>query len=103
MDIISTWENGKRWNFETNGFTVDKIKLKCSLSGLSTNTRRLIIETIYHRKTDKRINFGVPSVAKTPIIDQEICRSCKLKYRSNEDVETDIHWVNCGYKEGHNW
>ena len=104
VDVIPTWENGKRWTYTSEGYVHAKRKADGrSFDSEWSQNEPATSTPIVHRTPDKKSGTRKASVSNTSTIDPETCQICKVKYESPEDIETDSHWVNCGSKKGCTW
>ena len=90
IDVVPDWPRGKRWYFKSQYYQ----DLHQSANN-STNTESAAeVTPVFTPQKKKRAVFDSTS-------SSEFCGVCKVRYQSEEDIESDSHWLNCS--KGCDW
>ena len=90
IDVVPDWPRGKRWYFKSQYYQ----DLYQSVNG-STNTGSAAeVTPVFTPQKKKRAVFDSTS-------SSELYGICKVRYQSEEDIESDSHWLN--YSKGCDW
>ena len=85
IDVLPDWPRGKRWYFKSEYYK----DLHQQSVNDSTNVEPAAeVTPVVTPQKKKRAMFDSTS-------SSEFCSVCKVRYQSEEDIESDSHWLNC--------
>ena len=85
IDVVPDWPRGKRWYFKSEYYK----DLHQQSVNDSTNVEPAAeVTPVVTPQKKKRAMFDSTS-------SSEFCSVCKVRYQSEEDIESDSHWLNC--------
>ena len=91
VDVVPDWPRGKRWFCKSQHYQ-DSHQ---SVNNESINTESAAeVTPVFTPQKQKRAVFDSSS-------SSEFCGICKVRYQTEEDIESDSHWLNCS--KGCSW